>query len=96
MILRAKYTKESSGKITVMLCVTDIGDYPDRNIFSSNEDYPSNEDYYLDYKDGNVIEYTAETLTDAYCWATQQVDALSFHLAKWRNIIIPQIEDFII
>ena len=96
MELRSHYLKLVDGAILAQITVVQSGDYPVTCIFYHTSDWPSKKDFSFGYKHGNSIEGTFDTPEAAQKWVRQEIAALKDHLQKWRAIIVPDDETFLI
>lgn len=94
MKLQATYSKNANGSIEVTIKVVDQGAFPTVNIFNSASENPSDEAWNLAEGKQSTISKTLPSSDEAKQWVSSQVKALKEKLDYWRNIVVPESEEF--
>lgn len=94
MKLRASYKKDVKGFITATIEVIDPGDFPTVNVFKSESGNPSDEDWNPGEGEESTTSKTLPNSGSAKEWVLSQVNALEKKLDKWRDIVVPEPEEF--
>lgn len=94
MRLRATYCKDANGSIILTIKVLDQGDFPTSNIFRSTSDDPAGGAWDLGEGMENAIAHTSPTSDEARQWVLARIKILKLKLDGWRNIWVPQPEEF--
>ena len=94
MNLQATYKKEANGSIRATIKVIDSGDFPTVNIFNSASKNPSDEAWNLGEGKQSSISKTLPNSDEAKQWVLSQVKVLREKLDHWRNIVVPESEEF--
>lgn len=92
MKLATGYWKNADGSIKVTIKVVDKGDFPTANIFGLRA--PADEDWSLAEDIRDSVSKTLPTPDEAKQWALAQINALKEKLNNWRNIWVPEPEEF--
>jgi len=94
MKLQTAYWKNADGSINVTVKVVDQGDFPTANVFGSTSGYPADEGWSLGESSEDSITNTLPTSDEAKQWASTQINAVKEKLDNWRNILVPETEEF--
>lgn len=92
--LLATYSKDANGFINSTIKVLDRGDFPTPNIFKSTSDNPASATWDLEEGAENTISHTSPNSDEARQWVLAQVKVLKAKLHYWRNIPVPEPEEF--
>jgi hypothetical protein len=94
MKLQATYSKDANGSIKSTIKVVDPRDFPTVNIFNSAAENPSDEAWKLEEGKEDTISKTMASPDEAKQWVLSQVRALEQNLNHWRQIAVPDPEEF--
>jgi hypothetical protein len=94
MRLVATYSKDAKGFINSTIKVLDRGDFPTPNIFKSSSDDPAAATWDLEEGAENTISHTSPNSDEARQWVLAQVKVFKARLQYWRNIPVPEPEEF--
>ncbi len=94
MKLQATYSKGADGSIKSTIKVVDPRDFPTVNIFNSAAENPSDEAWKLGEGKEATISKILGSSDEAKQWVLSQVRALEQKLNRWREIVVPDPEEF--
>ncbi len=94
MRLRATYCKDANGFIISTIKVLHQGDFPTPNIFRAISDTPGDEAWNLGEGTENTISKKLPTPDEVQQWVSRQIKLLKTKLDGWRNIPVPDPEEF--
>ncbi len=94
MKLQATYWKDAKGSIKVTIKVLDAGDYPESYIFPQTSENPGHGEWRLGEGTENTISQTLSSAYDAKQWVSAQINSLKGKLDYWRDIVVPEAEEF--
>lgn len=94
MKLQASYWKDAKGSIKSTINLLDAGDYPESNIFPRILENPGDDGWKLGEGTENTISQTSPSAYDAKQWVSAQIDSVKRKLDYWRDIVIPEPQEF--
>ncbi len=94
MKLQASYSKDGNGSLKAIIKIVDQGDFPTINIFKSASENPLDEAWNLREGKESTISKTLPSPEEAKQWVLSQVKVLKEKLDHWRNIVVPETEEF--
>ncbi len=94
MKLQATYWKDAKGSIKATIKVLDAGDYPESYIFPQTPENPGDDGWKLGEGTENTMSQTLPSAYDAKQWVSTQINILKGKLDHWREIVVPETEEF--
>lgn len=85
MRLRVTYTEEGERMVLVTISVLDPEDYPTRQVFQNQFDYPTTARFRLGVGKSTYITCSFPYATEAVLWAQDQISALKGYMTSWRG-----------